>query len=150
MVVQTRERQPGRSGAVGLHVGALNVKLHFPREISQVELELDHLRIACDLEPSFWDDQPEIYDERLSSWLELKRFSGKLPRKDALVALIPSGDRCFKLQIISQEEAKMQLDGPQATAYFSPATAPGVLLERRHHSTGMKVERRRTTRAKAS
>lgn len=150
MVVQTRERQPGHGGAVGLHVGELNVQLHFPREISHVELELDHLRIACDLEPSFWEDQPEIHDHRLSCWLESKRLSGKLPRRDALVALIPSGEHCFKLQMISQEEAKMQLEGPQATAYFSPVTSPAVLLERRRHSTGVKVDRRRTARAKAS
>jgi len=37
-----------------------------------VDLELDHLRIRCDLKPSFWLNRPKISDPRLRLWLETK------------------------------------------------------------------------------
>ena len=39
-----------------------------------IELELDHLRIQCWLDPAFWLDQPEISDPRLGAWLQSKNF----------------------------------------------------------------------------
>jgi hypothetical protein len=146
MVVQTRDRQPGRIGAVGLHIGASNVQEHFPRDVTLVELELDHLCIACTLEPAFWQDRPEIHDCRLSSWLESKRNSGKLASQAAPVAMIPSGKYSFRLQIMTKDESDRALTGPPAPAYFSPTIPVTALLERRKRNTGRKPDRRRVAR----
>ena len=65
MVVKTQSK--GR-GITGLHVGANNVRRYFPKDISVIELQLDHLQIQCGLPPDFWHGQPEIYDPRLGAW----------------------------------------------------------------------------------
>ena len=106
MVVQTLDRHPGHAGVVGLHIGTVNVQQYFPHRVDQVELELDHLCIVCLLEPSFWEDRPEIHDLRLSSWLESKRSSGKLGSHAAPVAMIPSGDHAFRLLPIPHNEIR--------------------------------------------
>jgi hypothetical protein len=148
MVVQTQDRHTGHAGVVGLHIGAINVAQYFPRDVEMIELELDHLRIVCPLEPSFWQDQPEIHDHRLSSWLEAKRNSGKLGQQAAPVAMIPSGKYSFRLQIITKAEADYALTGPPATAYFSPTVSPATLLERRRHASTVKSDRRKVGRDK--
>ncbi|HEX4322596.1 MAG TPA: hypothetical protein VHZ52_16905 [Acidobacteriaceae bacterium] len=148
MVVLTQDRHTGHSGAVGLHIGAVNVQQYFPRGVEMVELELDHLRIVCPLEPSFWQDQPEIHDHRLSSWLEAKRNSGKLGLRSAPVAMIPCGRSSFRLQILAKDETDHALTGPPATAYFSPTVSPAVLLERRRHGSPVKSDRRKVVRIK--
>ncbi len=152
MVVKTQERHSGHTGAMGLHVGASNVQEYFPRHIEMIELELDHLRIACCLDASFWQDRPEIHDRRLSCWLESKRNSGKLASQDAPVAMIPCGKTTFRLQVLAKEDANYALTGPPATAYFSPTVSPAALLDRRKHNVGnamgQKPERRRVARLK--
>jgi hypothetical protein len=95
MVVKTQSK--GR-GLTGLHVGAMNVRRYFPRDISIIELELDHLQIQCDLDPGFWQDEPEIYDPRLCAWLESKNFHTRPDRTPVPMVLIPSGKNAFKLQ----------------------------------------------------
>jgi hypothetical protein len=150
MVVQTQDRHTGHAGVVGLHIGALNVQQYFPRDVEMVELELDHLRIVCPLEPSFWQDRPEIHDHRLSSWLESKRNSGKLGSRSAPVALIPSGEHSFRLQIVAKDEADYSLTGPPATAYFSPTVSPAALLERRRHTAKVTPDRRKVARLKGN
>jgi len=42
------------------NVGASNVRRYFPRNISSIELQLDHLQIQCGLKPNFWRGEPEI------------------------------------------------------------------------------------------
>jgi hypothetical protein len=90
----------------GLHVGNGNVQRLFPPDVPAVELELDHLRIVCTLEPKFWDGEPEIHDDRLVSWLESKQATGKLASRPAPVALIPSGEHIFRLQPIDHSEER--------------------------------------------
>jgi hypothetical protein len=150
MVVQTQERRPGRSGIVGLHIGAVNVQQYFPRHVEQIELELDHLRIVCPLEPSFWEDCPEIHDMRLSLWLESKRSSGKLGQQAAPMVLVPSGECCFRLQLACGNEAEVAAIGPPALAYFAPSVSPGALLDRRKRNTGHRLERRKIARLKSN
>jgi hypothetical protein len=82
----------------GLHVGAVNVRRYFPKDVSVIELELDHLQIQCGLQPGFWQDQPEIFDPRLCAWLESKHFHGRPDRTPVPLVLIPSGKNSFKLQ----------------------------------------------------
>jgi hypothetical protein len=88
----------------GLHVGNGNVQRLFPPDVPSVELELDHLRIVCSLQPEFWDGEPEIHDERLISWLETKQAQGKLGPRPAPVAMIPAGEHAFKLKPIEPNE----------------------------------------------
>src|ERR1035437_4422049 len=95
MVVKTQSK--GR-GVTGLHVGANNVRRYFPKEISSIELQLDHLQIACRLKPGFWQGEPEIFDPRLCAWLE-SRHLHKIPDRAAIpLAMIPEGKNCFRLQ----------------------------------------------------
>ncbi len=148
MVVQTQERQPGRSGAIGLHIGIVNAKQYFPRDVELVELELDHLRIACPLDASFWQDRPEIHDFRLSSWLESKRNSGKLASQAAPVALIPVGPYSFRLQILSKDETDRAIATPPPPAYFTPNIPVAALLDRRKHNIKRVPERRKVGRIK--
>jgi hypothetical protein len=152
MVVQTQDRHFGRSGfgSVGLHIGSVNVQQYFPRNVKQVELELDHLRIVCSLDGSFWEDRPEIHDLRLSSWLESKRNSGKLGPHASPVAMIPSGEFSFRLQMMSKVEADPLPVRSPAIAYFSPTVSPAALLDRRKHHTSQKMERRRVGRLKGN
>ena len=77
MVVKTHFKG---HGVTGLHVGTSNVRRYFPRNISFIDLQLDHLQIRCELGPDFWKGEPEIHDPRLCSWLELKNLHGQLNR----------------------------------------------------------------------
>lgn len=158
MVVLTQSRHPVHSGVVGLHVGADNVAQHFPRGIDAVELELDHLNIVCTLEPSFWEDRPEIHDMRLSLWLESKRSSGKLVGRNAQVSLIPSGDQKFKLLLTVVEETAVVAKAPKVqsvdpdlmethVATLLPMLVPS--LDRRKHGAVHAPERRRVGRLKS-
>jgi hypothetical protein len=97
MVVKTQSKG---SGVTGLHVGISNVRRYFPQHISVIELQLDHLQICCRLEPSFWRDEPEIYDPRLGAWLMCKNLHAQPGRAPIPLALIPSGLNSFKLQPI--------------------------------------------------
>ena len=90
----------------GLRIGDGNVQRLFPPGMPNVELELDHLRIVCTLQPEFWAGEPEIHDERLVSWLESKRMSGKLATVPAPVVLIPAGEHAFRLLPIPHSEVR--------------------------------------------
>ena len=98
MVVKTHSKG---HGVTGLHVGATNVRRYFPKHVSVVELQLDHLQIQCGLKPDFWRGQPEIDDPRLCSWLESKNFQRRPDRTPVPLALIPSGKNSFRLQPIA-------------------------------------------------
>ena len=97
MVVKTQSK--GR-GMTGLHVGAKNVRRYFPKEVSVIELELDHLQIQCGLPAGFWEGEPEIYDPRLCAWLESKTAHTKPDRTPVPLNMIPSGKNSFKLQTV--------------------------------------------------
>lgn len=94
MVVKTQNK--GRE-VVGLQVGATNARRYFSRDASVIEIQLDHLQIACGLKPDFWDGQPEIRDPRLCAWLQQKNFHGKVGETPAPLAMIPSGKNSFRL-----------------------------------------------------
>ena len=91
----------------GLNVGATNVHRYFPRNLTEIELELDHLRIQCGLTPEFWQDQPEIHDPRLCLWLESKQRSEQADHH-APLAMIRSGKSTFivgHIEKVGQKEA---------------------------------------------
>ena len=86
---------------IGLLVGATNARRYFPRSISKIELQLDHLRIECGLSPAFWHGQPEIHDRRLCAWLEQKQFHGAASRTPLPLDMTPAGKNSFRLGPIS-------------------------------------------------
>jgi hypothetical protein len=99
MVVRTQST--GRR-VTGLSVGANNVRRYFPKNILIIELYLDYLQIQCGLEPSFWQDQPEIRDPRLCVWLEFKYPTRKPDQTfPVLLAMIPAGKNSFRVQPMS-------------------------------------------------
>lgn len=153
MVVLTQFRHPGNAGIVGLHIGDLNVQQYFPRNVGLVELELDHLRIVCHLESSFWEGRPEIQDSRLSIWLEAKRKGGKLAPAPAPVAMIPCGEHAFRLEIMRAGEE--ELAPLTATKLVVAAQTPSSLaamvpsLNKRKYDRGHSPERRRVARLKS-
>ncbi len=81
----------------GLYVGADNVRRYFPKRISEIELQIDHLRIECGLAPDFWQDQPEIHDPRLCVWLESKQAKEKSWLNPVSLSMTPSGENSFIL-----------------------------------------------------
>jgi hypothetical protein len=98
MVVKTQSKS---RGVTGLHVGANNVRRYFPKNIAEIELQLDHLQIQCGLAPDFWKGEPEIHDPRLCAWLESKHMHGKRDRSPLPLAMIPAGKNAFRLQPVS-------------------------------------------------
>ncbi len=98
MVVKTHSK--GR-GVTGLHVGVSNVRRYFPKHISSIELQLDHLRIQCGLKPDFWQGEPEIFDPRLCAWLEARHMHTRLARTPIPLAMIPEGKNSYRLQPVS-------------------------------------------------
>jgi hypothetical protein len=100
MVVKAQSKGRGLSG---LLVGTDNVRRYFPREVSSIELQLDHLRIQCGLAPDFWQGQPEIYDPRLCAWLETKHMHSSRDRHPVTLAMVPAGKNAFRLQPVSAE-----------------------------------------------
>ena len=98
----SRERTQSLRGCAitGLQVGADNVRRYFDKGAKVIELELDHLKIQCRLEPDFWQGQPQISDRRLGAWLEAKNFSERPSRQPVPLAMIPNGKNSFKLRPI--------------------------------------------------
>jgi hypothetical protein len=95
MVVKTQSK--GR-GVTGLHIGANNVRRYFPKHLSSIELQLDHLQIECGLKPDFWQDEPDIYDPRLCLWLESRHMHTRLDRTPVPLVMIPEGKNSFRLE----------------------------------------------------
>jgi hypothetical protein len=107
MVVKTQSK--GR-GVTGLHVGMNNVRRYFPKHVSSIELQLDHLQIECGLKPDFWQNEPDIFDPRLCAWLESRHMHAKPDRASIPLAMIPEGNNSFRLRPVRlnrREDEKM-------------------------------------------
>jgi hypothetical protein len=100
MVVKAQSKGQGVSG---IHVGSDNVRRYFPKDVSTIELQLDHLQIQCGLAPDFWQGQPEIHDPRLCAWLETKHMHASRNRTPVPLAMIPAGKNAFRLQPVSAD-----------------------------------------------
>jgi hypothetical protein len=103
MLVETLSRRPGETG---LHVGVDNVQRFFPESISEIDLHLGHLQIRCSLNPKFWRNEPEIFDKRLSAWLELIYLHGKRDKTPIRFAMVPIGigTNIFRVRPVSLDE----------------------------------------------
>jgi hypothetical protein len=116
MVVKAQYRG---SRIASLYIGASNVRRFFTKRISMIELQLDHLRILCGLNPQFWLDKPEIQDSRLSLWLESKYLLTDRSHREVSLALIPTGKNSFRLTAVTQ-------DIPVPLTVYSPLTQSTV------------------------
>jgi hypothetical protein len=114
MVVKTQSKG---IGVTGLRVGTHNVRRYFPKQIPEIELQLDHLQIQCWLAPSFWQGEPEINDSRLCAWLETKHMHGHSDRSPIPLAMIPAGENSFRLQPVSDLDAKKEKPAPGPVAF---------------------------------
>ena len=103
MLVETFNRTPGKTG---LDVGSENVQRFFPESLSEIDIHLGHLQIRCSLNPDFWRGEPEIFDERLSTWLESKYLHGKMDRTPIFLAMVPigTGRNIFRVRPVSLDE----------------------------------------------
>jgi hypothetical protein len=117
---------------IGLYVGANNVRRYFRRRVATIELQIDHLQIACGLTPHFWLDQPEIHDPRLCAWLESKNRdgNGKGHRSPVSMAMIPMGKDSFilspaalDLKVVNAQEMEMPVRGLHLS---NPVSKPRV------------------------
>ena len=90
----------------GILVGESNARRYFPKNITEIELQLDHLRIECGLGPHFWDGKPEISDPRLSLWLESKDRNSQGHRAPLRLAMIPTGENSFIVGPAQLEDAQ--------------------------------------------
>lgn len=86
------------SKLAGLRVGRHNVRRFFPKQITEIELQLDHLRIECGLSPDFWSGQPEIHDPRLSLWLSVKSPCPRSCRSPIQYRMTPLGKNSFRVE----------------------------------------------------
>jgi hypothetical protein len=89
-------------------VGEGDVQRFFPKHVTEIELQLDHLRIECGLGPHFWNGKPEISDPRLCIWLESKVRDGNGLRAPTPLALIPSGRNSFIVAPAQLEKAQQE------------------------------------------
>jgi hypothetical protein len=96
------------SGVRGLHIGARNVRRHFVKSISTVDLDLENLQIQCDLGQDFWSGQPEIVDPRLCSWLAAKSTGQKARGDSGVMLMLPSGKNSFRLRPMPGPEPAKQ------------------------------------------
>ena len=92
----------------GILVGERNVQRYFPKNITEIELQLDHLRIECGLPSHFWNGKPEISDARLCLWLESKERDVYGRRIPVPLAMIPSGRNSFILGPAHLEDAQQK------------------------------------------
>ena len=103
MLVETFSRAPGKTG---LRVGVENAQRFFPESISEIDIHLGHLQIRCSLTPEFWRGKPDIFDVRLSAWLESKYLHGKRDKTPIRLAMVPigTGTSIFRVRPVSLDE----------------------------------------------
>jgi len=100
----------------GVHIGTRNIKRYFHDGQSAVELELDHLHIRCNLEPTFWSSEPYISDPRLSAWLEAKSKHDRSKPDAVSLSMVPAGENRFRLYVDSEMKSHAAPDSLKQTA----------------------------------
>lgn len=113
MVVRTQSN--GR-GITGLYIGTRNARRYIKKHAHGIDLQLGHIQIHCALPPEFWQGRPEIFDSRLSSWLETKVFHDKAGRPPIPMLLTPAEKNSFKLQPIKLPNASTNRLAKPSTA----------------------------------
>jgi hypothetical protein len=113
MIVKMQERG---QGVTGLRIGARNVQRYFTKSVPTVDLDLDSVQIQCELGQAFWQDQPEIIDPRLCSWLTVKNTKSKVDGNKVVLLMLPAGRNSFRLQTRQSRGAAKRESSFDATA----------------------------------
>jgi hypothetical protein len=88
----------------GIRMGMSDARRFFPQGLRSVDLELDHLRIQCDVRATESLDRAEISDPRLTAWLNEKLYWQKLPRTPVSAELVKSGKCAYRLKLTPSSE----------------------------------------------
>lgn len=83
----------------GIRIEASDARLCFPPGSRSIELELDHLRIQCELQVAFPQDRTEICDPRLCEWLDEQFFGLKPPKAPVCLEMVKAGS-AYRLQLL--------------------------------------------------
>ncbi len=127
MLVKTQK--DGRD-YIGLHIGTANARRYFRKRTPTIDLRLDDLEIQCTLSPDFWAGRPEIYDPRLSEWLEFKVGRGPSGRDPMLLTMVPSSSDTFVVTLRTAKKADAfgaEISAPRevkSESYFPVARVP--------------------------
>src|SRR5262249_44559196 len=97
-----RMQNKGHS-VTGLRIGISDARRYFPGGTKAIDLELDDIRIRCDLKASFWHGKPEIDDRRLCAWLEAKFLGQRLPSSPVPVEMVRTGD-CYQVHLLPAQQ----------------------------------------------
>ena len=89
-------RNSGHSIA-GIRIGSSDACHFFPSALKSIDIELDHLRIQCDLHTDVWHGR-EISDPRLAAWLEEKFYWRKQPTAPLRLEMVKTGGS-YRLQL---------------------------------------------------
>jgi hypothetical protein len=73
-----------KGGTYGIRIGAQNVRIHFPKSVKTILVEVGGKVIRCKLKPTFWRTCPEIRSKVIGDWLHHKNLipwkKGQPPR----------------------------------------------------------------------
>jgi hypothetical protein len=95
---------------VGIRIGMAEARRFFGRGLHSIDLELDHLRINCDVRANSRLHRAEISDPRLTAWLEEKFYWRKLPSIPLSVELVKKGES-YSLQLRPSDHETKQSFG---------------------------------------
>lgn len=84
----------------GIRIGRSDSKRTLPPGIKKLDLQLDDLRIQCDLQAGTGRARAEISDPRLAAWLQEKFYWQKLPLTPVPLELVKSG-HSYRLQLLA-------------------------------------------------
>ena len=93
------------SSVMGIQVGKENARQFFAADLRQIHLEIEHLRICCELQPSFWRERPCICDSRLSEWLNAKNRHRPADGAEMTLTLTPVQRDLFRLRVVTESES---------------------------------------------
>ena len=86
----------------GIQIPVSDAHRLFPGGLQSIDLQLDHLRIRCDLLDKFWLDEMEISDPRLAAWLQEKFYWQKDRKNLESIEMVEDGDS-YRLQLLHSE-----------------------------------------------
>lgn len=92
----------------GIRIEVSDARRYFPPgRTKAIDLELDDIRIRCDLNASFWKGRPEISDRRLCAWLEAKFLGQRLPSSPVPVEMVRTGDS-YRLHFLPAQKQALR------------------------------------------
>lgn len=98
-----RMKNKGHS-ITGIRIANSDARRNFPPGVTKaIDIELDDLRIRCDLKASFWQDRPEICDPRVCAWLEAKFLGQKLPPFPIPIEMVKRGN-VYQLHLLPRQQ----------------------------------------------